>query len=85
MLRGKFEYQASGLLDRGHLRFFTARSIASLMADAGLTIRHQSGLWHRTTVRRLLMTVSLGRVEPFLVRQYLVVAERDAAPMSKAA
>jgi glycosyltransferase involved in cell wall biosynthesis len=36
MLRGKFEYTNKGLLDRGHLRFFTRDSALRLFDDAGL-------------------------------------------------
>ncbi|MBY0284876.1 MAG: class I SAM-dependent methyltransferase [Sphingomonas sp.] len=34
--RGRFEYQAEGILDRTHLRFFTEQSAAELLARSGL-------------------------------------------------
>ena len=38
---GRFDYDARGILDRGHLRFFTRRSIERLIAEQSLTIvRH---------------------------------------------
>lgn len=44
MLFGKFDYTNKGILDRGHLRFFTRASATKLFEDAGLRI-----LSHRTT------------------------------------
>jgi len=38
LLRGRWDYQEEGLLDRTHLRFFTADSIRRLFSDAGLEI-----------------------------------------------
>ena len=35
---GRFDYDARGILDRGHLRFFTRRSIERLFAEHDLTI-----------------------------------------------
>lgn len=35
--RGRFEYAASGILDRTHLRFFTLASAAALHRDAGFS------------------------------------------------
>jgi len=36
LLHGQFSYQSQGLLDRTHLRFFTASSILELLSQAGL-------------------------------------------------
>jgi 2-polyprenyl-3-methyl-5-hydroxy-6-metoxy-1,4-benzoquinol methylase len=38
LFRGKFEYVDEGLLDRGHLRFFTRSSILSCLKSCGLDI-----------------------------------------------
>jgi len=38
LLLGRFEYQDSGLLDRGHLRFFTLKILKRLLADSGYRI-----------------------------------------------
>jgi 2-polyprenyl-3-methyl-5-hydroxy-6-metoxy-1,4-benzoquinol methylase/chromosome segregation ATPase len=37
LLQGRFAYRNSGLLDRGHLRFFDARALADLVRDAGFS------------------------------------------------
>ena len=36
LLRGRFRYRPSGLLDRGHLRFFDAHGVDELIREAGL-------------------------------------------------
>jgi SAM-dependent methyltransferase len=38
LLRGTWEYADAGVLDRGHLRFFTRREGERLLADAGLRV-----------------------------------------------
>jgi 2-polyprenyl-3-methyl-5-hydroxy-6-metoxy-1,4-benzoquinol methylase len=38
LLRGRFEYEDSGLLDRTHLRWFTRETAARLIRDAGYRI-----------------------------------------------
>ncbi len=38
LLLGRFDYIDRGILDHTHLRFFTARSLRALLADAGLAI-----------------------------------------------
>lgn len=38
LLKGNFDYEDSGLLDRGHLRWFTPRTMAQALTDAGLTL-----------------------------------------------
>ena len=41
---GTFDYDARGILDRGHVRFFTKRSFARLVRDAGWEIRRQESI-----------------------------------------
>ncbi len=38
LLQGRWDYKDEGLLDRGHLRWFTLYSIRKMFADAGLQI-----------------------------------------------
>lgn len=38
LMRGRWDYQAEGLLDRTHLRFFTLAGVQELFAKAGLTV-----------------------------------------------
>lgn len=41
---GRFDYDARGILDRGHLRFFTRRSFAHMVQSAGWEIRRQESI-----------------------------------------
>jgi GT2 family glycosyltransferase/SAM-dependent methyltransferase len=45
LLSGHFNYQDEGLLDRGHLRFFTRLTVQSLFASAGLGIEKCIRVW----------------------------------------
>lgn len=44
VVRGNWTYRDIGILDRTHLRFFTARSIRSLFAGAGFVIEQMAGI-----------------------------------------
>jgi SAM-dependent methyltransferase len=78
VLRGRWEYAASGTLDRTHLRFFTRRSLASLFdpecfAVERIVPRFMLGPGSKS---RLAHRLTLGLAEEFLTFQYLVVARR---------
>ncbi len=45
LLRGRWEYQDDGLLDRTHLRFFTLQGIHELFAQAGLKVFEVQPRW----------------------------------------
>ncbi len=42
LLRGKFDYADSGILDRTHIRFFTLISARELVSNAGFRIVHET-------------------------------------------
>ena len=42
LLAGRFDYQPSGVLDEGHLRFFTRGTARQLMSQAGLTVEWEA-------------------------------------------
>jgi 2-polyprenyl-3-methyl-5-hydroxy-6-metoxy-1,4-benzoquinol methylase len=67
LLRGRFEYQDSGLLDRTHLRFYTYRSAQGLVQAAGFRIVAQD-LTHTLPRTRLggLIARHLVRTRPNL-------------------
>jgi 2-polyprenyl-3-methyl-5-hydroxy-6-metoxy-1,4-benzoquinol methylase len=79
LLRGKWQYTDSGLMDRGHLRFFTYRQIVALYDGAGLDVIDHRSLYSRNLRRRILLALTFGKIEPFLARQYLVVGRKRAA------
>jgi 2-polyprenyl-3-methyl-5-hydroxy-6-metoxy-1,4-benzoquinol methylase len=72
VLRGTFGYTDWGHRDRTHLRWFTRRDIAALVADAGWRV---TGFSHPPLGRsRGLDRLTRGRSTEFLVGQWYVAA-----------
>jgi hypothetical protein len=80
LLRGRWDYRERGILDVGHLRFFTLHSIRTLFAQANLTIVHIGHRYRRGWWRELLSFLTAGHARAFWTRQYLVVARRVGRP-----
>jgi 2-polyprenyl-3-methyl-5-hydroxy-6-metoxy-1,4-benzoquinol methylase len=91
LLLGRWEYADKGILDRTHLRFFTARSAARFLADAGVRVqrRHStplplpvvSGLFAPGRPLASIHTISarLTRAWPALLAyQFVFVGEWEA-------
>lgn len=78
LLRGRWDYRERGILDFGHLRFFTLHGIGALFAQAGLTVVHVDHRYRRSWRRELLSWLTGGRARAFWTRQYLVVGRRSA-------
>jgi O-antigen biosynthesis protein len=76
LLRGRWDYRERGILDFGHLRFFTLHSIRTLFAQAGLTGVHIGHRYRRSWWREMLSVLTAGRARAFWTRQYLVVGRR---------
>lgn len=74
ILKGRWDYMDSGILDRTHLRFFTRATAINLVESSGLSvervdaINHHSGSWKY----RLLDAVTLFRLRPYFEFQYLL-------------
>jgi 2-polyprenyl-3-methyl-5-hydroxy-6-metoxy-1,4-benzoquinol methylase len=73
LILGRWEYEEYGIMDSTHLRFFTRKSIRSLFTSTGYELRHVSGLLGSTRVK-LMHFATAGLADPFVTRQYLVVA-----------
>ncbi len=82
LLRGRWDYRERGILDRGHLRFFTLHTIRDLFTQAGLTLEHVGHRYRRNWWREMLCLLTVGRARAFWTRQYLVVG-RKRAPLSE--
>jgi 2-polyprenyl-3-methyl-5-hydroxy-6-metoxy-1,4-benzoquinol methylase len=80
LLRGRWTYRPRGILDHGHLRFFTREGIRDLYAQASLEVTECRAVFHRTLLRRLLCVLSRGWCEPFLARGYHVVGRKTHRP-----
>lgn len=85
VLRGEWEYKGCGVLDDGHLRFFTRRSIDRLFESSGLVVERMTpefrGLLpsERSLLRRVTLAVdrmTLGLFEGFLTLRYIVEARK---------
>jgi SAM-dependent methyltransferase len=76
-LGGRWEYTQDGIMDRGHLRFFTWRSIVSMLGEAGFrpveAVKRPSG----ASWLKLINKLASNRLIPYLVRQYIVVAKKS--------
>lgn len=78
LLRGRWEYRERGILDRGHLRFFTLSTIRDLFAQAGLTVEYVGHVYRRSRWREMVCFLTAGRARAFWTRQYLLVARKSA-------
>jgi 2-polyprenyl-3-methyl-5-hydroxy-6-metoxy-1,4-benzoquinol methylase len=77
--RGDFHYRDFGLLDRTHLRFFVRDTAMELAACGGLEIGHvgMTNAMRPWEPRALLNRLAFGRLDGFLAKQWLVVAEKS--------
>jgi len=76
VLRGRWDYQDAGILDRGHLRFFTRTSIEHLFRSNGLDILKMETNLRGPHLLKFLNKLVLNRLLPFLVKQYLILAQK---------
>lgn len=77
LFRGRWNYTSSGLLDRGHLRFFTRHEIEEMFDNAGLVIeRFDTNKDHYTLLRRLATAIPRMLIPDLVVCQFLVRARK---------
>jgi SAM-dependent methyltransferase len=74
ILRGRWEYTASGTLDATHLRFFTWAGIEQLLAQAGYRVERVKTPLVRGGKAWILNRITRGRLEHLLTWRYVVVA-----------
>jgi 2-polyprenyl-3-methyl-5-hydroxy-6-metoxy-1,4-benzoquinol methylase len=90
LLLGRFEYAERGILDRTHLRFFTRRSLAALVREAGLRITRATSTpvplyqvvpepWHgRALAAAHALSARSARLLPRLLAYQFVVGATHA-------
>jgi SAM-dependent methyltransferase len=76
LARGRWDYRERGILDVGHLRFFTLRSIRGLFEQGGLRLTRVGHSYRRTWWRAALCLATAGRARAFFTRQDLVVGHK---------
>lgn len=81
LLCGRWDYRERGILDIGHLRFFTLHSIRALFAQAGLMVEYVGHRYRRSWRRQLLCLLTGGWARSLWTRQYLIVGRRIAKPL----
>lgn len=73
ILRGRWDYQDSGIMDRTHLRFFTRSTAREMVQRSDYNIISVSpligGRW------KTLSRISAGLVDEFLAIQFVIVGE----------
>jgi 2-polyprenyl-3-methyl-5-hydroxy-6-metoxy-1,4-benzoquinol methylase len=74
VIKGDFKYVDSGILDKTHLRFFCKKNIIELFESTGYKIEKIT--FNLSPKRKLLLKLSLGLLEEFLVTQYLVLCKK---------
>jgi 2-polyprenyl-3-methyl-5-hydroxy-6-metoxy-1,4-benzoquinol methylase len=73
VVRGEWTYTDTGVLDRGHLRFFTRRSMVELFRSCGFAVDRVRGVNPLTGSRRWTRLLP-GSVQDTLYLQFVVVA-----------
>jgi 2-polyprenyl-3-methyl-5-hydroxy-6-metoxy-1,4-benzoquinol methylase len=75
LMIGNWEYCDFGVMDRTHLRFFTGKSINSLFKSNGFELRYMKPRIESGRAR-IAHLATAGLADPFLARQYFLVASR---------
>jgi SAM-dependent methyltransferase len=76
LLKGRWDYTPSGLLDRTHLRFFTQRTALALLESSGLKVDKADAVWRTSRMARLLNAATFSLARPWLDFQFLLRARR---------
>jgi 2-polyprenyl-3-methyl-5-hydroxy-6-metoxy-1,4-benzoquinol methylase len=83
LMKGEWQYQSSGILDRTHLRFFTRSTVLELFSGAGYEIQTLAftGPLQASRIRSLAGGIAFignvllaGTLRDFLAHQYVVCA-----------
>jgi 2-polyprenyl-3-methyl-5-hydroxy-6-metoxy-1,4-benzoquinol methylase len=76
-VKGDFKYVDAGILDKTHLRFFCRKNIIELFEKTGYKVEKITFDLSSFSLKRLmLLKLSFGMLEEFLVIQYLVVGRK---------
>ena len=76
LLFGRWRYQDWGLLDKGHLRFFTKEGMSDLFEQAGLAVVRLSPLLGFSSKSGKVNALTFGVLEGLLAPHYLVIGSK---------
>lgn len=77
LMKGRFQYKSSGILDETHLHFFDKERCASIVESAGLTLMEiDSARLDWSTNSGKLNKLTFGVFEKYLTFQYIVKAKK---------
>ena len=73
-----WEYVEAGIMDKGHLRFFSKKSITRLFKESGFTILTMDGINpHCNTIFKLLNFLFLNKFEDMKYTGFITVARKN--------
>lgn len=81
LIRGRFEYRTHGILDKTHLRFFTAKEVRKLFTDTGYKIINNPRIFPykkkwALNLAAVLDFLSFGTLRNYLIGQIYVIARK---------
>lgn len=76
LILGRWNYQLSGILDKGHLRFFTKHSIVKMFTEAGYKINKIEYIKNKTIKFKIANILSAGFFKPYSIQQYIVIGNK---------
>lgn len=79
LLRGTFDYEDSGILDKTHLRFFTLTTIKKMFDETGYEIIKIDSNQNSGRILNILNKLTFGKLYPFTVFQYLILVKKKKA------
>jgi hypothetical protein len=79
ILFDQWEYQKEGILDKGHLRFFTKKSMVEMMREAGFEVESINARRSLGTKARLFNLVTLGIFRKFFESAYIIKGRKIRA------
>lgn len=74
LLIGRWDYKDCGILDQGHLRFFTKCTAVALLQQAQLTVNHEEPLLERHWLPRFVNLATLRLCQRLVTVQFLLRA-----------
>ncbi|MCL5024015.1 MAG: class I SAM-dependent methyltransferase [Nitrospirae bacterium] len=77
LIRGKWRYSDSGVLDKGHLRFFTWQGMQALFQESGFTVERVHRKIDSGLNMKLLNLLLCNRIREALVIQYVIRARKS--------